>query len=107
MPSFDQVPSQIEQVVHSCMHPQESLRLKRQLELSHYPFSLPERLDRQINFSRFWCDIQGRRLIFTKRKSTQNQSLIFNSSIKYFTQSTIWSGTPEIGFDGTDKLTDF
>jgi hypothetical protein len=48
MASRDQVPAKIEQIIHSGMNTQESLRLPRRLEAEHTPFSHTSRLVKKL-----------------------------------------------------------
>jgi hypothetical protein len=76
------VPAKIEQIVHSGMNTQESLRLPRRLEAAHTPFSHTRRLMRKLCpiISIPGCIVKGFRDEFSMRYAIASQLVCHNLS---------------------------
>jgi hypothetical protein len=82
MASRYQVPAKIEQVIHSGMNTQESLRLPRRLESAHTAFSHTSRLVRKLCpvIGILGCIMQGLRDEFSMRNVIASQLVRHNLS---------------------------
>ena len=82
MASRYQVPAKIEQIIHSGMNTQESLRLPRRLEAAHTPFSHTSRLVRKLCpvISILGCIMNGFRDEFSMRNTIASQLVRHNLS---------------------------
>ena len=82
MASRYQVPTKIEQIIHSGMNTQESLRLLRRLEAAHTPFSRTSRLVRKLCavISILGCIVYGFRDELSMRNAIASQLVCHNLS---------------------------
>jgi hypothetical protein len=82
MASRYQVPAKIEQVIHSGMNTQESLRLPRRLEPAHTAFSHTSRLVRKLCpvIGILGCIVKGLRDEFSMRNAIASQLVRYNLS---------------------------
>jgi len=82
MASRYQVPAKIEQIIHSGMNTQESLRLPHRLEAAHTPFSRTSRLVRKLCavISILGCIVYGFRDELSMRNAIASQLVCHNLS---------------------------